>query len=114
MKATELANAVKGLGNVTTNEAALDFVRELTVAKQPSPALGVTIVIDADSGKQLAYAAHPFGVSNPVTLLEMEQLKASVENFITAQLIPGIDYIKEQAIREQVKKELTAQGGDAE
>ena len=115
MKATELANAVKGLGNVTTNEAALDFVRELTdEKKQSSPALGGTIVIDADSGQPLAYAAHPFGTQTPPTLLEMAQLKAACENFISAQVDPTIDYLKEQRIREQVKQELAAQGGDVE
>lgn len=110
MKATDLAKQVKELGNVTTNEEALDFVRGLTTEKQRSPAIGVTIVIDADSGVPLAYGAHPFGLSTPVTMMELAMLKAACENFVSAQVDLAIEQMKEQAIREAVTKELAEKG----
>lgn len=110
MKAVDLAAEVKKLGNVTTNEQALDFVRGLTGEQQRSPAIGVTIVIDADSGTPLAYQAHPFGLSAPVTMMELAMLKAACENFVVAQVELAIESMKEQAIREAVTKELAEKG----
>jgi len=104
MKSTEFANKIKELTRTSNLDDALAAVEKLMEMGAPTSPFGMLIIVDP--GRDGMYWAHPFGVENPLTDMQLVKMAAS---HIQANLEPVLDQLKEQEMRQKIKAEMAAQ-----